>query len=110
MWRCELCDRTPGDTYFPKEWIPPMTRLRNWFRLLPARLAVVAKAAPTYLVVASTFVTIAADEIAKALPEQAETIGAAALRITVVLGAIVGIIRRSTPVFKAERGILPPGP
>lgn len=73
-----------------------------------ARVKVVLAAAVTWIVVASTVVTLASDEIAKVLPAgDAETVGAVAAKIVAVLGAVVAIIRRVEPVLPAERGILP---
>lgn len=77
-------------------------------RRLAARARVVLKAAPTYLVAASGMVTLAAPELARLLPEQAETIGLVAARVAAWLAAAVLIIRRVTPVVdRAARGILP---
>lgn len=73
-----------------------------------ARVKVVLAAAVTWIVVASTVVTLASDEIAKVLPAgDAETVGAVATKIVTVLLTVVAIIRRVQPVLPAERGILP---
>ena len=75
---------------------------------LIARIKVVLAAAVTWIVVASTVVTLASDEIAEVLPAgDAETVGAVAAKIVAVLGAAVAIIRRVQPVIESERGILP---
>lgn len=85
-----------------------MTRLADWLRKLPARIGVLVRAVPTYGLAATTVVAITADELAGALPDQAQTVAAWAARITVAVGAAVAIARRVTPVPKAERGLLPP--
>lgn len=78
---------------------------------LAARILVVLKAAPTYLVAAGAVVTIVADELAKALPngwqDNAVQIGGA---VAGVIAAATAIIRRVTPVVEAERGLLPVAP
>ncbi len=74
---------------------------------LLARLRVVATAAPTYLVAASTVVTIIADELGKVVTDDtAATITAWAARIVAWLGAAVLIIRRVSPVSDVGRGLL----
>lgn len=77
-------------------------------RLL-ARVRVILRAAPTYLVAASAVVSIVVEEIADELPSgwQDNAVGIGG-KIVAVLGAAVLIIRRVTPVVAAERGILPP--
>lgn len=73
-----------------------------------ARIKVVLTAAVTWLVLASTIVTILSEEIATVLPAGAATdVGAVALKVVAVLGAAVTIIRRVTPVLPDERGLLP---
>lgn len=76
-------------------------------KTLLARASVVLHAAPTYLVIASSIVTLIADEVAAVLPAgQATTVGALAVRVVGILGAAVGIIRRVTPVVDGDRGLL----
>jgi hypothetical protein len=73
-----------------------------------ARIKVLATAAVTWLLVASTIVTIASEEIAAVLPAgTATTVGAVALKVVAVIGAAVAIIRRVTPVLPDQRGLLP---
>lgn len=82
-----------------------MEKLRNTWR----RVVVVAKAAPTWLVAASTAVTIASEELVKLLPDHwDEQVVRWATVATGALGAAVILIRRLTPVLPDERGILPP--
>jgi hypothetical protein len=72
------------------------------------RILVVLKAVPTYLVIASTIVTIATEEIADELPNSgAEWLVRVGGKVVGVIGAAVLIIRRSTPVIEAQRGLLP---
>lgn len=77
---------------------------------LVARVKVLLKAAPTYLVAAGAVVTIVADEVAKALPtgwqDNALQIGGA---VVPVIAAATAIVRRVTPVVEHQRGLLPPG-
>lgn len=81
-----------------------MEKLRNTWR----RVVVVAKAAPTWLVAASTAVTIASEELVKLLPDHwDEQVVRWATVATGALGAAVILIRRLTPVLPDERGILP---
>lgn len=75
-----------------------------------ARIVVILKAAPTYLVLASTVLTVIADELAKVLPTPwAERLTAWVITITAALAAAIAIIRRVTPVLPEERCILPVG-
>ncbi len=73
------------------------------------RVAIVAKAVPTYLVAAALVVSIATQEISEELDgdakQQVVRIGG---KVAAWLGAAVAIIRRSTPVIKAQRGLLEP--
>ena len=73
------------------------------------RVAVVAKAVPTYLVAAAIIVPIIAEEVAEELSGDTATkvvrIGA---KVAGWLGAAVAIIRRSTPVIHSQRGLLKP--
>lgn len=66
-----------------------------------ARVLVVLKAAPTWLVALSTVVTIVASEVD--IPAVAEW----SVKVVGWLGVAVAIIRRVTPVLPAERGLLP---
>jgi len=76
-----------------------------------ARIKVLLTAAVTWLIVASTIVTIMSEEIAAVLPDgAATTVGAVALKIVSIIGAAVAIIRRVTPVLPEERGLLPKAP
>lgn len=81
--------------------IEKLKRLRD-------RIVVILKAAPTYLVLASTVLTVIADELAKILPTPwAERLTALVITVTAALAAAIAIIRRVTPVLPEERGILP---
>lgn len=73
-----------------------------------ARVVVVLKAAPTYLTAIAAVVPLIAGDLAKVMPDQAEDITAWAIRIAAWLTAAALIIRRVTPVDKADRGLLPP--
>lgn len=76
-----------------------------------ARIKVVLTAAVTWLIVASTIITIMSEEIAAVLPDgAATTVGAVALKIVSIISAAVAIIRRVTPVLPEERGLLPKTP
>jgi hypothetical protein len=75
------------DTTMPKLW---------------RRARVVLTAAPSYLVAASTAVTIVMEEVDA--PGVAKY-GAIAVG---ALGAAIAIIRRVTPVLPDDRGLLPP--
>lgn len=71
------------------------------------RVAVVLKAAPTYLVAISTAITIFSEEIVKILPDEWDLTVARWATIAVgFLGAVITIIRRVTPVLPADRGLL----
>ncbi len=75
---------------------------------LHQRLEVIATAAVTWIVVASTVLTVVAEELGNLFADgQAATVIRVLLRIVAALGAAVTIIRRVTPVLKAERGLLP---
>lgn len=72
------------------------------------RVKVVLSAAVTWIVLASSIVTIFAEEIAKVAAEgTAATVTRVAVRVVSILGAAVAIIRRVTPVLPEERGVLP---
>ena len=76
-----------------------------------ARLKVILGSWVTYLTAASSVVVILADEIAKVLPAgYADDVGRWGLVAVAVIGAIVSIIRRVTPVIPEDRGILPVPP
>lgn len=73
------------------------------------RIAVVAKAVPTYLVAGALVVSIATQEISEELSgDAAENVVRIGGKLAAWLGAAVAIIRRSTPVIKAQRGLLEP--
>jgi hypothetical protein len=74
-----------------------------------ARVVVVAKAVPTYLVAASLLISIATSEIAQELDGDAkQNVVRWGGKAVAWIGAAVAIIRRSTPVIKAQRGLLEP--
>ena len=75
---------------------------------LIARAKVILTAAVTYIVIASTVLTVAAEEIGKVFTDgQAAQVLTIITRILAALAAAVSIIRRVTPVLPDERGILP---
>lgn len=74
-----------------------------------ARVRVVATSAVTWLQVVAAVLVIAAEEIAKAVPEISDDVTTVVVRVVAVLGAAVAIIRRVTPVLPDERGLLPAG-
>lgn len=83
-----------------------MSKIKRWVHGLVRRALVVAKAAPTYLVLASVVLA----GLAQNLPELGP-VGETAARwigtVLAVLAGAVSIIRRVTPVLeKAERGLL----
>lgn len=81
-----------------------MEGLKNVWR----RIVVILKAAPTWLVAASTFIAIFSEEIVAVLPDSLDATVAEWTTIAVGwLGAAIVIIRRVTPVLPDERGILP---
>ena len=85
-----------------------MTDLFAQLEELWARAQVVLTAAVTWLVIAAAVITIIADELAKVLPAPwSDRISAWAITILGVLGAVITIIRRVTPVRPEERGLLP---
>lgn len=78
---------------------------------LLAKAKVVLTAAVTYIVVASTVLTVAADELGQLFADgQAAGVIRLIVRVLSVLTAAVTIIRRVTPVLPDERGILPTDP
>lgn len=87
-----------------------MSRVIDWFKKLGPRILVILKAAPTWLVAASTAITIFAEEIVAILPDSWDPVVVRWSAIAVgFLTAVINIIRRVSPVLPAERGILPPG-
>ena len=74
---------------------------------LIARLLVILRAAPTYLVALAMVLTIVADELPDIPGIPAEVLTVIA-RIITVIGVAVAIIRRVTPVVEQARGLLPP--
>jgi len=72
------------------------------------RAKTVARAAVTWLVLASTILTVAAEEIAKVAGTDSPVV-VLALRAVSWLGVAVMILRRVTPVLPDARGILPTG-
>jgi hypothetical protein len=71
------------------------------FEALRARVAVILKAAPTYLTAAATLLTV----IVSLSP--AGPVAAFATAAIAAIGSAIAIIRRVTPVVEGERGILP---
>jgi hypothetical protein len=73
------------------------------------RVSVVLKAAPTWLLAASTAITITSEELVKLLPDTwDEQVVRWAAVATGAIAAAVAIIRRVSPVLPDERGLLPP--
>ena len=73
------------------------------------RVQVVATSAVTWISTASFVVVVLAEEISKVVaPDSAETVTRVSVRIVALLGAVVAIIRRVSPVAIADRGLLPP--
>jgi len=72
------------------------------------RILVVLTALPTYLVAVAVAAPFVAAELAKIFPANAEAIVAFGGSVVVIVGAVVNIIRRVTPVAKPDRGLLPP--
>lgn len=76
---------------------------------LLSRVRVLLTAAPTWLAGAGVVVAVVSEEVAKNLPsgweDNALQIGGIAAGI---LGSALAIVRRVTPVFGAERGLLKP--
>jgi hypothetical protein len=70
------------------------------------RITTVAKAAVTWLVALAGVLTIVAEELTTALGADSAAV-AWIVRIVAWLGIAITIIRRSTPVLPAARGILP---
>lgn len=71
------------------------------------RIKVLAKALPTWAVLASAVVVENADTLAGAFsdvtPQDPEAL---IVQIAAVVAAVVGIVRRVTPVPKAQRGLV----
>lgn len=75
------------------------------------RIVVVLGAAPTWLLAASTTVTIFSEEIVAVLPDELDF--QVAKYATIIVGALtaaITLIRRLTPVLPNERGLLPGPP
>lgn len=78
---------------------------------LVARIKVILRALPTYMVGAAVVLTLLAPEIAKLLPSGiGEHVASWLIKIAAFLGAAVAIIRKVTPVAPSQVGILPQGP
>ena len=74
-----------------------------------AKVKVVLKAAPTYLALAITVITVMVGELVPLLPEDlAVRVTAFAVALIAALAAVIRTIRRLTPVPKEQRGLLPP--
>lgn len=72
------------------------------------RIKTVARAWPTWVTAAAAVATIVADEVAKVAGAESPA-AVVAVRVAAWLGAAVAIIRRSTPVRREARGVLPTG-
>lgn len=69
------------------------------------RLRVLLTAAPTWITAAAAVVQILVEELGDEIP----AVAAAGTRVLAVLVAALAIVRRVSPVLKAERGLLPKG-
>ena len=77
---------------------------------LLARIRVLLTAAPTWLAGAAVVVGAVSDEVAKAVPDGwQDNVIAIGGPVLAVIGAATAIVRRVTPVFGADRGLLPRG-
>jgi hypothetical protein len=74
-----------------------------------ARIRALLTAAPTWITSAAAVVVILRDTIAEHFPGAADDVVAIATPVLAVLVAAHQIVRRVSPVLKAERGLLPPG-
>ena len=76
-----------------------------------SRMLVLLKAAPTYLVAASTVVAAFRDQIVTLLPPSWQGPAAAAtVSVLAFLASAVAIVRSVTPVMDEFRGLLAPTP
>lgn len=81
-----------------------MEKLKNMWR----RVVVVLKAAPTWMLMISTVITVASPQIVDLLPDSLNAVVTKYTTIIVgMLGSAIILIRRLTPVLPNERGILP---
>lgn len=87
-----------------------MTKLEAAITKVVAVVKVVVTAAPTYLAAAALAIPEIAHQIGTIFPGAAERITADGLTTVGVIGAVLAVIARVTPVLKAERGILPKAP
>lgn len=78
---------------------------------LLARTRVLLSAAPTWLAGAGVVVGALSEEIAKALPDGPvdDTVTQIGVVVLGAIAAATAIVRRVTPVFGADRGLLPRG-
>jgi len=72
------------------------------------RLKVLLTAAVTYITIIQAVLVIFSEELASLFADgDAQTVVATIVKVIAVLGAVVTIIRRVTPVLPSERGLLP---
>jgi hypothetical protein len=87
----------------------PINRKKVPMSTLREKIEVVLTAAPTYLVGAGVIVSAVSDEVSDVLPngwqDNAVAIGGTLLGI---IAAATAIVRRVTPVFKNQRGLVLP--
>lgn len=69
------------------------------------RIKVVLKAAPTYLILASTAISLTSAQVAELLPGQAEDIARWTAPIVTALAVIVVIVRSVTTVLPEHRNL-----
>ena len=72
---------------------------------LLTRIKVVLSAAPTYLILVSTAVSLASSQIAELVPQQAEAITHYTAPILTALAVIVVIVRSVTTVLPEHRNL-----
>lgn len=72
------------------------------------RAVVLASSVVTYVLAAVAGITFAADELAAAAPEGAETAASWLLLVATWLTGAVAVVRRVSQVAKDQRGLLPP--
>ena len=84
-----------------------MTQTPQWIELLPDRVRVVVSQVVTWLVAASSALTLFRWQVASVFPDQAEPVAAIVTPILGVIAIAVLIMRGRTPVPAAVHGLLP---
>lgn len=62
----------------------------------------------TWITLGIAIIAIVAEELVKVFPEDGQTVAAFLLRLIVILGGILAMIRRVTPVLRSQRGLTLP--